>query len=350
MAERRARPISLRDVAKQAGVSYPTASRALDPRRARLVAPATRERVTDAARLLGYRPDLVARALRRNRTQTIGLLVADLSNPFYTPLVHGVSDVLDQHGYMTLVAESREDHDRFRRVLDSFTSRRVDAVITPAARRGDERSLIDLHEQLPVVLAARALPETGLPWVGVDDEEGARLAAMHFLDLGHRVVTQLLGPVDIETFVWRTRGFERRIAASDAKLIVMSDTASSPTIEEGRRLMARLLGLPDFQTPLAVFAQNDLMAVGAIQELRLHGYACPDDVSVLGYNDSMLARFTDPPLSTVSQPTYEIGQAAAQLALTLIEGDGTEDLPAIDLPPPAVIVRGSTAPPRVISA
>jgi LacI family transcriptional regulator, galactose operon repressor len=338
----RSRGATLKDVARIAGVHPGTASRALDPTKMWLVAPKTRARIEAAARQLGYRPDIVARSLRSGSTKTIGVIVADLSNAVVSEAIHGVAEFLFPRGYMPLIIETFDDPDRLVLALDALRSRRVDAVIITAARAADTaviRSMV--REGLRVVLAVRPLPGLDVPTVVHDDAHGGRLVAEHLLGLGHRVLGELRGTLDAQPFAERGRGFRQAVAAGDGTLVEVADVAAHPNAEEGRRLIEFYLA-SEGDLPTAFFAHNDAMAIGAIDALRQAGLRCPEDVSVVGYNDAPLSDHVVPPLTTVRYPFDIIGRFAAEVALSHIED---HNRPGVRVSFPAeLIVRGSTAP------
>lgn len=332
--------VTIRDVARVAEVHISTVSRALDPSKSSLVSPETRQRVLEIAEDLGYRPHLVAAGLRRGKTRTVGVIVSDLGNPLIAPFVRGVTQALDQAGYMPLVADTQDEHGRFERVLTHFAARRVDALISSAARFDDEEATVGFATQgIPVVLATRVLPGSGLPSVRVDDEAGGRLAAEHLLELGHRDLAQLRGPLDVEPFRARTAGFDAALDAAGIEPAAVARGAVEPTVCYGEQVMAELLEQAD-RCPTALFVQNDLLALGAIKALRQAGLRCPDDMSIVGYNDLFFAEYVDPPLTTVRLASYELGHLAGGLALELIDDPELEAHTVVV--PPTLIVRGST--------
>jgi LacI family transcriptional regulator len=335
--------VTLRDVAQVAGVHPSTASRALDPARAWLVNTQTRERVVAAARDLGYQPDVVASSLRTGRTDTIGLVVADLANPYVAPVVRGIENALEGRGLMPMIAETQDDQARASRVFDHLMRRRVDAIITTATRANDRTVLKKVARRVPLVLAVRPLAGSGFAMITNDDHLGARLAARHLADLGHRRVAQLVGPLDVGNFGMRKEAYEATAAEAGIDVLEIPETATTPTLAEGRRLMLALLARHP-RLPTAVFAHNDLMALGALTVLADYDMRCPDDISLVGYNDTTTAAFTNPPLTTVSLPGYELGRLAAEMAVTLIEQPA--NTPTQLSLPPSLVIRGSTAPPR----
>lgn len=334
---------TLRDVADLTGVHPSTISRALNPATASLVSAETRARVRAAADELGFQVDAVASGLRRGRTHTLGVVVADLGNPFVAPVVRGIENSLESRGFLTFIAETQDDPTRMKRIFDHLLSRKVEALITLASRLGDEAVLRKAAKRVPVVLAIRDVPASGLPGVVHDDERGGRIAADHLLSLGHHVVAQLHGPRDVHTFVLRGVGFAARMRDGEATLIAAETSANTPTVEEGKRVMTQLLAQPG-PRPTAIFAHNDSMALGAIEAIRSGGMSCPQDISIIGYNDDRLTAFTDPPLTTIALPGYELGRFAADMALSIIE-DPSRAAHVLSLPP-RLVPRGSAIPLR----
>jgi len=311
--------VTLKDVADKAGVHPSTVSRALDPAKGFLVRDDTVARVRAVAEELGYQGDAVASGLRRGRTNTLGVVVADLGNPFIAPVVRGIENQLEGRGLMALIAETRDDHVRMGRVMNNLAARRVDAAIVTGARTGDERLLRRAQQQMPVVLASRYLPGSGIPAIIHDDERGGGLAAEHLLQLGHRRIAQLCGPADISSFHERAVGFRNRLEEDGVVAIEPDQTADRPVLEEGRRLMELFLD-QNGELPTAIFVHNDLMAFGALEALGIRGLSCPRDLAIVGYNDTPMTAFTNPPITTVRLPGYELGRMAADTAVMLMEG------------------------------
>jgi LacI family transcriptional regulator len=310
--------VTLVKVAELARVHKSTASRALDPVESKRLSAATVARVQAAAAHLGYTPHLVAAGLKRRRTSTIGVIVSDFDNPYSGRVIRGISSVLEERGLIALVAETVEDPSRLERVLRHLLSRRVDAIITTAMHLDEADLLAPARRSgLPVVLAGRSLPGHDVPAVVSDDFNGGSLAAKHLIELGHEVLAELLGPANIDTFERRRQGFEARVAQEGARDVTVPVHARAPTLAEGRRLMELTLRAGD--RPTAVFAQNDLMAVGAIEALEATGLSCPEDMSIVGFNDVPLSSHLSPPLTTIRVSSEELGRSAGRIALQLIE-------------------------------
>lgn len=330
-----------------------TASRALNPAQSGLVNPATRARVVECAARLGYRPNAVAQSLRNGTTSTVGVVVADLANPYFVQLIRGIEAEARPHGVMPLVVETHDDSETLERVVTRLIANRIDSLIVSAAHMTDEPFIAAIEAQVPTILAVRTFLDTG-PGKGVtdrrrevlqDDAQGARIAAEHLIGLGHRRIAQLRGDPTISSFVGRSRGYLEAIAAAPGVCDVSTDDiAGTSTIAEGRRIARRLLVEgPARDRPTAIFAHNDLMALGAIDAVDELGLSCPEDVSVVGYNDAPLIDHAAPPLSTVRLPSWEIGRHSARLALS---GDDAESsVPVRIMLTPEFVVRSSTTAP-----
>jgi LacI family transcriptional regulator, galactose operon repressor len=328
---------TLRDVARIAGVHPGTVSRALNPATEALVRDETVRRVRQVAEELGYRPNPLARGLKTNRSYTIGVIVPDIQNPLFPPIIRGLDDRLGQAGYTPLIANTDNDPDRERVDFEAMRTRAVDGFITATARLDHE--LLDeiAAVGVPLVLVNRRVEDGSLPSATADDRAGVRLAVEHLIELGHTRIAHLGGPQDVSTGHQRSEGFREAMEAAglDASLVAAGRAFTEP---EGARLCEDLLAGGEEVT--AIVAGNDLMALGCYDVFAERGIRCPDDISVVGFNDMpFVARFA-PPLSTVRIPHYEIGVAAAQLLLDLLAGN--EDGPTEVVLQPELIVRGST--------
>jgi LacI family transcriptional regulator len=336
-----ARPgVTLQDIAREAGVHPSTVSRALDPTKADRVREETRSHIRDVAGRLGYRPHLIARGLQTGRTATIAFIAADLGNTFVTPIIHGLASAIEGDGMLPVIAETRDHHDTFAAILDHMLSRRVDGMVVAAARAGDREILESAARVVPVVLAGRPLDDSTLPHVVHNDRQGGELAAAHLADLGHVRVAQLRGPADVANFPRRAAGFSAVATERGMDVVEVGDYGSHPIASEGERLMSRLLELPG-ALPTAVFAHNDLMALGARSALGARGLRVPEDVSLVGYNDLPLVGRLTPPLTTIRYPSLEVGRSAGELVIQLLGGERGADHPL----QPELVVRASTAPP-----
>ncbi|NNC41666.1 MAG: LacI family DNA-binding transcriptional regulator [Acidimicrobiia bacterium] len=334
------RRATLADVARDLKISPSTVSRALDPNRSTMVNKATREKIIESAERLGYRPDIQARSLMTGRTQTIVVIAADLGNRWLTPILHGVASRVSVEGIVPIIAETNDDSRVLDDLIDHMLSRRVDAMIVVGARRGDGPSIERAARMVPMVVAARPLQDISVPVVTHDDRRGGEMIGQHFADLGHRVVAQLLGPGAVLNFPLRNEGFTSAIESAGLRQLPAIDEALRPTYDEGARLMHRLLDVSS-DVPTAVFAHNDPMAIGAMSVIRERGLRIPEDISIAGYNDMPLTSLINPGLTTVRYPGWEVGHAAAEVALRLFAGEEAVESVSLN---PVFKPRGSTAP------
>jgi LacI family transcriptional regulator len=337
--------VTLKDIAERVGVNASTVSRALDPAKAHLVNESTIARVREAAKHLGYRGDHVAGSLRRRATATVGVIVADLANPFITQVIHGIAKALATEQMLPLIFETQDDGERLTWGVNHLLSRRVDAIIVAGARFGDRPVLEAATRFTPVIVAVRGLPGSPLPHVLHDDRAGGAMAARHLIELGHTRLAELRGPMDVGNFVARHEGFRDACGDAGAELVDGLGFASTPSREEGERLAIDLLHRHRTSLPTAVFAHNDLMALGALSVFRTNGLLCPRDVSLVGYNNSPTIDQVDPPLTSIAYPGTEVGQAAGSLALQLIARTDRPIPGAVFQP--TILVRQSTAKPAL---
>ena len=334
------RPATLRDVAAAARVHPATASRALNPETRILVSEDTARRVTAAAAKLGYRPNPVARSLRTRRSHTVGVLIPDLNNPLFPPIVRGLEDKLAAAGYVALIGNTDADAGRERLLFEQMRARQVDGFVLATVTLHDRLLAEVASADLPVVLMNRLSQDYSFPSVSVDNEQGGRMAVSHLARLGHTRIAHIAGPQEASTGLHRLRGFKEGMAAhgleASEHLIAY---AARYTVEEGARCARELLAADGGFT--AVAAANDMLAVGCYAALDEAGLQCPDDISVIGFNDMPFIDRLRPPLSTVRFPHYQLGTEAAQL---LLERIGVRDAPVkILYLAPELVVRGSTA-------
>jgi LacI family transcriptional regulator, galactose operon repressor len=337
------RTVTLRDVAKRAGVHPATASRALNPETRLLVREDTARRVLEAAESLGYHPNPVARSLRTRRSNTVGVLIPDLTNPLFPPIVRALEDRLAAAGYVALIGNTDGDGERERLIFRQMRARHVDGMVLATAHLSDPLLTEAARAGLPVVLMNRMAQDHSLDSVSVDNERGMRMAVAHLAGEGHQRIAHIAGPQEVSTGLSRYRGFMSAMEAhgleADPDLIV---TAKAFSIEEGLRCTRALLERRAGCT--AVAAGNDMLAVGCFAALEEAGLNCPVDVSVVGFNDMPFIDRLRPPLTTIRFPHYQLGTEAAQLLLERIGGQGGP-VRVIYLAP-ELVIRGSTAPCR----
>src|ERR1700677_3563812 len=336
------RRATLRDVAAAAQVHPATASRALNPQTRLLVSEETVRRVAAAAARLGYQPNPVARSLRTRRSNTVGVLIPDLNNPLFPPIVRGLEDKLAAAGYVALIGNTDADATRERMIFDQMRARRVDGFVLATATLHDQILAEAAAAGLPVVLMNRLSQDYSFPAVSVDNEQGARMAVTHLAELGHTRIAHIAGPQEASTGTGRLRGFREGMArcglSTDDDLIVYADKY---TVEEGTRCCRELLaGRGQFT---AIAAANDMLAVGCYAAFDDDGIRCPDELSVVGFNDMPFIDRLRAPLTNIRFPHYQLGTEAARLLLDRI--GGTDRPVKVRYLAPALVARGSAAPP-----
>jgi LacI family transcriptional regulator len=334
---------TLRDVAEAAGVHAATVSRALNPDTRRMVNAETALRVLRAAETLGYRPNPIARSLKTAKSGTVGLVLPDLTNPLFPPIVRGVEDVLTPAGFSALIVNTDNDSGREEALVTSLLWRQVEGLIVATALL-DHPLLHRLQAQgTQMVLVNRRTEGLAVPSVAPDDAAGIELAMAHLAELGHRRVLHLAGPRSTSTGRIRARAYQDCVRAhglvEDPRLLEDCDHWNE---DAGAAAMRRVLDAGVEFT--AVVAGNDLIALGCYDVFAERGIDCPADVSVVGFNDMPYVDKLHPPLTTVAIPHYEVGAEAGRLLLDAIDTPGR--VPRSILLPLSLAVRGSTAPAR----
>jgi LacI family transcriptional regulator len=330
---------TMKDVARLAGVSIATVSATVNG--TAFVSPELRERVTAAIHQLGYAPDGVARSLKRGRTQLIGLIVADITNPFFTELTHVIEAAMQDAGYSVLLCDTDEDFEKERNYLRILQTHRVDGVIlAPTGTSEAYQSLKALSERLPLVLVDRALPDLGLDAATVDSFAGAYEATSHLLDLGHRKVATITGPKHLTPARDRLNGF--RAALESRGIEARPDFIRSGSFREEEAMAAARDLLSGSDRPSAVFVANNHMMIGVMRAIASLQLNCPREVSVVGIDDFPWANAFTPRLTVVRQPVEEIGRAAVRLLLARMAGQ--QQLPAHEILRPSLVIRDSCAP------
>jgi DNA-binding LacI/PurR family transcriptional regulator len=332
-----ARP-TIYDVARLAGVSTATVSRALNG--TGQIAATTRATIDAAVAQLGYQPNTAARSLVTKSTQTIALLLPDIANPFYAELVSGIQRRALETGHTMLLCTTEGDPEREEQYLNLLHAKQVDGVLVDGLVLPPDRIARFVRNGPPIVCLDRDVDSTSVPLVQVDNRLGARMATEHLISLGHRRIAHVSGAPELRISEERIGGYHDAFAAAgidpDPKLVAVG----SFTEEGGYEATRALLGATDLT---AVFAANDLSALGAISAIVESGRHVPRDVSVVGFDDLRLSRFTTPPLTTIHQPALEIAERATQLLLDLAGGREVQQL--LHLLEPKLVVRASTAPP-----
>ncbi|WP_067168842.1 LacI family DNA-binding transcriptional regulator [Microtetraspora niveoalba] len=332
---------TLRDVAVHAGVHVATVSRALNPETRHQVNAETAARIISIARDLGYRPNALARGLRTARSTTVGVLLPDITNPLFPPIVRGIEEVLLPEGYTALIANTDNAPDQEEAQFTRLRQHHVDGFIVATARRDHPLLRRVRQEKIPLVLVNRTIERGGFTSVVADDTAGVTAAVRHLIDLGHRDIAFLAGPSNLSTALLRLNTFKRAAAelgvAVDGRLIERCEAYSEAA---GDAALSRLIAGERRFT--AVLASNDLIALGCYDALERNGLSCPGDISVIGFNDMPFIDKLRPPLTSVHVPHHEMGRTAARLLLKQIRDGLPRRGETVQLPV-ELVVRGSTA-------
>jgi LacI family transcriptional regulator len=291
---------------------------------------------------LGYQHNLLAKSLRVRRTFTIGLLISDIQNPFFTSVVRGVEDVALSRGYHLFLCNTDENPDREDAYTIELTKKRVDGLIVASAaprRHGARRIRL---ADVPVVFMDREVEGLEADAIRVDNLSGMRMAVKHLVGLGHEHIGLISGPLEKTSGYERYKGFEVALSKLGLRFEGSLVRFGNFRTSSGRKGADELLRLPD--PPTALIAANNKMTLGALLSIREQGLSIPEDVSVIGFDDMEWAPLANPPLTTVAQPSYEMGVRAAQMLLDKIGGpaDGATNRVLLQ---PSLVVRESTAPP-----
>jgi LacI family transcriptional regulator len=336
--------VTIRDVAERAGVNMSTVSRALNPETRHLISDEAVIRVIKATKALGYRQNKLASALTRGRSQVIGVLLPDIENAVFPPIVRGVEERVAAAGYAVLIANAPGTAPERERILEQMFGRQVDGLIVATASRDDQVVRRCILERVPVVLVNRGEDHRLAPEVVNDDLYSMHLAVDHLVALGHRRIAHVAGPLSLATGYARWQGMQ--IAAQRHRLPSLAMVeAGEYTREAGRIACSELLKRHRAST--AIVASNDLLALGCYDAIAAAGLQCPRDISIVGHNDIPLVDMLNPPLTTLRIQHREMGQQAAKLLLERIQ---KPDAKAVRVTlSPELAVRGSTAAPRTTS-
>ena len=334
---------TLADVARAAGVHPGTASKALNPDSRHLVAALTVQRVLEVAAELDYQPNSLARGLRTSRSFTIGLLVPDLTNPLFPPIVRGVEEVLGAAGYSALIVNTDNDAKKEMQLFMTLLNRRCDGFILATAFRQDPVVEEIAKRNIPAVLVNRSTESHLLPAVAGDEVAEVRDAIKYLVELGHRRIAHVAGPQDLSTGYIRRQAFLATIKdfgldPDECPVVVATGFNEAAGKAASRELISR-----SGKRLTAILAGNDQLAIGVIDCLSATGMKCPEDISIIGFNDIPRMDRITPSLTTFALPKHEMGVRAAQILQAWIEGTSIPEPSTIYLPCP-LIIRDSTGP------
>ncbi|WP_022834869.1 LacI family DNA-binding transcriptional regulator [Salisaeta longa] len=329
--------VTIRDVAKAAGVSATTVSRVFN--HSDLVTKQTQERVQAVANRMGYRPNATAKSLSHGRTQTIGIIVPAPHGEFFSEIIRAADEVAQQSEHYLLISSAHYSLEESEVALQSLQGR-VDGLLVMTTHVQAQAELLDRYAiDIPVVFMNSPVEASPYPSFQIENRGGAQAATQHLIDRGYRHIGIILGPRDSHDVQERVAGYRAALAAAgrdpDAQPVIEGDFTQASGFDAGRQLLA-LDTLPD-----AVFACNDYMAIGAMAALQKEGIVIPDDLAIVGFDDIPSAQYTTPSLTTVRVPVYELGRRAAERLIAML-GASVAEAPLHTTMPSELVVRTST--------
>lgn len=327
--------VTLVEIAQMAGVSVSTVSRALS-NGAYPLKEETRQRILDLAEEMGYKPNLVARSLQSNRSHVVGVIVDRMQSPFAAATVQGIQEILRNEGYSISIAYSNRDQELAEEAISSFYSRQMDGIIILNSWLHHFNDRILSLQNRPFIFVNRLFGNCMCNCVGPGDHIGAQIATQHLIDLGHQRIGYINGREDWIEAQNRLAGYQDVLSQQGLPVDQALIKQGNWGVDSGYQAAQELLSLQE--KPTAIFAANDIMALGAIYAIQEAGLHVPDDIAVVGYDDRDFAAWIRPALTTIRMPSYEMGQAAARLLLKQFSGEELEDATQI---PGKLIIRQS---------
>lgn len=335
--------VTIKDIARELGISPSTVSRALKDHPD--ISPETKKAVNALAEKLNYQPNIVALNLRQSKTNTIGVIIPEIVHFFFSTVISGIEDVAYSAGYNVILAQSNESLQREKTDIKALFNSRVDGMLISISRETTEFDHIEsiISKGVPIVFFDRVYDNNQLSKVLVDDFEGAKEATLHLIKQGYKRIAHLEGPPNLAISKQRLEGF---IEAHKQNSLSVNKDMIVPcpfgTIEEGKAATAKLLKLKN--PPDAIFASNDPAAMGSMQAIKEQGLKIPNDVAVVGFSNWLFSSMMDPPLTSVDQPGFEMGQEAARILIRHIERKDrdTEIVPETKILKTKLIVRASS--------
>lgn len=332
--------VTIKELAKELGVSKSTVSRAL--RDSSEIGPETKKRVLELARARNYSPNPFALSLLNRRTYSIGVIVPDIANPFFSSVIGGIEDVAYQRGYQVMIYQSHETYERELACTRHIASRRADGVlISISSSTKDNEHFRELADHsIPVVFFDRAVEEIQTHKVLVDDYGGAYNATEHLINQGCRKIAHVGGHTNLAISRNRAQGYKDALIRNGLEVRDEWIITGEFGHETGYHAAYQLMALK--QRPDAIFAASDRIAIGVHSALRQLGYKMPEEVALMGFSDLAISSLLDPPLSTMVQPTFEMGRQSAELILDLIESKKPPILFETRVLKPALMIRKSS--------
>ncbi|WP_368894218.1 DNA-binding transcriptional regulator CytR [Kluyvera ascorbata] len=328
---------TMKDVALQANVSTATVSRALmNPEK---VSQATRNRVEQAALEVGYLPQMQGRNMKRNESRTILVIVPDICDPFFSEVIRGIEVTAAAQGYLVLIGDCAHQNQQEKTFIDLIITKQIDGMLLLGSRLPFDASIEEQRNLPPMVMANEFAPELGLPTVHIDNLTASFDAVNYLHELGHQRIACIAGPEEMPLCHYRLQGYVQALRRCGITVDPHYIARGNFTYEAGAKALEQLLALP--QPPTAIFCHSDIMALGALSYAKRQGLKVPDDLSIIGFDNISLAEFCDPPLTTVSQPRFDIGREAMLLLLNQLSGQFVDS--GSRLLDCELIIRGSTS-------
>ncbi|HZG13876.1 MAG TPA: LacI family DNA-binding transcriptional regulator [Candidatus Bathyarchaeia archaeon] len=329
------------DVAREAGVSITTVSKIMNGKGR--ISIETQNKVLRIMEQLNYQPSLVATALTGKGTRTIGLLIPDLANPFFAELARSVEDRGHEYGFSVIICSMDNKEEKAERYIAMLKQKCVDGMIfaTGVGKQQIEQQL--LYANIPIALIARDMPEMSAHTVLVDDFTGGYLAAKHLIELGHTSIGILTEPLNLVSSQERLRGYRQALEDNHLSFSLELHKLSDSRIENGKEKAAEWFRQAEF--PTAIFATNDLLAIGVVQAAKDAGLRVPEEVSVVGFDNTILAEISDPPLTTIAQPIEQMGHQVIDYLVQEIVAEEKEKQRSV-LHPELVVRKSTGAPSR----
>ncbi|KAF0819599.1 Transcriptional regulator, LacI family [Bacillus sp. ZZV12-4809] len=328
--------VTIYDVAKEANVSIATVSKVIN--NTGRIGEKTKRKVLEVMKQLDYQPNMMASALMGKQTKTIGLLIPDLANPFFSELARSIEDRAHEFGYSLVICSTDYQTEKENKYLALLKRKSVDGFILASGFEDLNKVEELVKEDVPVAIVARDLPMFSINTVALDDFMGGYLAASHLIELGHQNIGVIAR--DVWSNRERLRGFKQALEESNLEFTQEFEYINGIShVEPGKFMTAKYL--KGNKPPTAIFACNDLLAIGAIQAVKEQGMRVPEDISVVGFDNTLIATIVEPPLTTVAQPIQHMGREVLDLIISMIKGEKKEKMRLTLLP--SLVTRNSTA-------
>ena len=342
------RIVTLRELAKRAGVNPSTVSRVLNRDPNLRISERSRKRILDLAASMGYRPNRLARSLKLQRTNVVGMLIPDITNPLFSALFRAIDEVAYATGYQVILCNTEDKATRLQQQLEVLSEGHVDGIVVTTAHRNDPTIEMLRQRRVPYVLVSRRRDNNEDWWIVPDDEQGAWLAVKHLAELGHRRIAHIAGSTEVSRAADRLRGYKAAMESLGLASLIWSVPFGGLDETAGETGLVQLLDYSSEQRPTAIFAANDLAAAGVIAKARQLGLQIPRDLSVIGCDDTPMSGYMAPKLTTIKYPFQDVARFAIDNLVKLILGQvGDNEAPVQLKLPVELIIRESTMTPTL---